>query len=508
MMQWEHVIKVALLGTERQPLTLPATASNRLVASLSRLDTSDPEGAMLGAAALFAASRRAGWQPLLPSVALPAPTTAETLPECSPRAASHLATMLDGQYKEALPEWLALVQQQGMRVPARSLPALLDAGSKHGDIARALLPVLGERGRWLAAQNPAWAYLQENGTWDIGHIWDTGNTKARTVLLEWLRTTDPARARTLLETSWRTHKAEERRTLLATLQTNLSMDDEPFLESILNDTATRSEAVHLLTKLPPSRLVQRMIARVQALLRFEQGSLTVTLPEQCTPDMQRDGIKRKPPPHDERQPEHVQALYAEQGNWWLLQLLKMVSPALLCEQCAITPEQLVAAARLHPLREVLVRGWADALMNQPYDAAWFAALYPLLPADVLEQWFAVLPPPMQRTLLEQRLTAHLDSLRANLLLLASYQQWDVQLARTVLAGLRSMVGETTTYKEPVLFQTLPTIIQRIPFELIDEMVEHWPTDAKRWQFWVSRIGTAQELLCFRAEMHAAFHGEH
>src|SRR5437762_1943286 len=65
--------------------------------------------------------------------------------------------------------------------------------------------------------------------------WETSPRAARELLLQQLRSTDPARAREQLAQTWETEGADERAAFLATFRTGLSLDDEPFLESALDD---------------------------------------------------------------------------------------------------------------------------------------------------------------------------------------------------------------------------------------------------------------------------------
>ena len=94
----------------------------------------------------------------------------------------------------------------------------------------------------------------------------------------------------------------------------LSMDDEPFLESALDDkhAEVRRAAAELLSRLAESRLCQRMIARVGPLVQFSEhkGKLQIdmTLPDQYTKDMARDGVEKKVQGMGER-------------NGWLYQMI-------------------------------------------------------------------------------------------------------------------------------------------------------------------------------------------
>src|SRR5204862_5128726 len=110
----------------------------------------------LGAAAALSLYTRCGCLPAADPEPPPEPAEPDALPRCSPRSAEHLALMLSGRFREALPEWLAAAAAAGRRVPERLLPDLLSAGRTHAELRPGIAPVLGRRGAWLAAQNEEW----------------------------------------------------------------------------------------------------------------------------------------------------------------------------------------------------------------------------------------------------------------------------------------------------------------------------------------------------------------
>src|SRR5205807_3841100 len=135
-----------------------------------------------------------------------------TQPVCGPGAARHLEMMLGGTHREALPGWLQAAARTGARVPERLLPELLQAGRQHRDLRGWIAAVAGRRGRWLAQQNPDWAYLASEEDEVLG--WETSPRAARQLHLQVLRATDPARAREQLAQTWEQEGADERAAFL------------------------------------------------------------------------------------------------------------------------------------------------------------------------------------------------------------------------------------------------------------------------------------------------------
>jgi hypothetical protein len=193
-----------------------------------------------------------------------------------------------------LPEWLAVAAGTGRRVPAYLLPELLQRGRRDGSIRADLGVLAGRRGRWLAERNPAWAYLLEEPT---GETWELGRAADRRDHLRRLRAAEPGEARRLLESSWERETPDDRAVFVEVLAEGLSMDDEPFLESVLDDRRreVRQGAANLLTRLPASRLSRRMAERARACLTIEAATITVEAPSSCDKAMERDGIRAKPP---------------------------------------------------------------------------------------------------------------------------------------------------------------------------------------------------------------------
>src|SRR5262245_50755959 len=125
MSLWTEITNTALIGCERKPLSLNG-ATERLAGLLAQFDQSDREGALLGAAALLSLYERAGTLPLKDTHPLPEACEPDEAPRCSDKAALHLAMMMQGQYGQLLPEWLARATAMGKQAPEELLPQLLE----------------------------------------------------------------------------------------------------------------------------------------------------------------------------------------------------------------------------------------------------------------------------------------------------------------------------------------------------------------------------------------------
>src|SRR5262245_40492478 len=95
------LVKAAVVGSERQSLTFSISGEG-LGGLLARLDQTDREGALLGAAAAAALYERAGWMPAKDARSISDPCPADDRPRCGGLSAHHLTRMLQGDFHSVL----------------------------------------------------------------------------------------------------------------------------------------------------------------------------------------------------------------------------------------------------------------------------------------------------------------------------------------------------------------------------------------------------------------------
>lgn len=370
MKGWDGLVSSALLGTDRRPAhfeELPEHIQERL-----------GEGNLLDAAALATVYKRAGRKPLRELEPLPA-APGEDRPLPRPVAIRRLAAMLGGFQTSALGEWLRAADARGWGVPPEHLPALADYARHRAEYRPLVIAAAGRRARWLADLNSEWRYLHAAvAESNDPELWTHGNAIQRRTWLRALRGQDPAAAREALAEVWPTESAATRADFLGLLADGLSLLDEGFLESALDDRSreVRRGAARLLARLPGSQYGERMTERLHSHLTPTQGVLAVDLPRRVTQSMERDGI-------DAQNPEGV-----GKRAWWFLQIvantpLSAMDLAWLhlpVEGCA--PEVLQAAWTEAAIRETSVE-WARALLRAESSTGDRspAELLRLLPAD-------------------------------------------------------------------------------------------------------------------------------
>jgi Family of unknown function (DUF5691) len=368
---WQNLVSSALLGTERQKPNLSE------LDFLRGIDSNNPETALLSASATLALYKQAGQQFNSTLEIKLEKAEAETLPQVSQTQQSLLLECLNSR-TEQLPECLELAKNAKLRAPFELLNSLIQKGHADSDLREQVLPILGARGIWLAKHLDYGAWV--GGSSLDESVWELGMPTQRRDYLYALRDFNPQLALQKLEAVWAQEPAKVRSELIATLETNLSMQDEDFLENALDDKGkeVRETAARLLTKLPDSRLMERMKARVAPLLQYtpegkpgmlglKKGTpakLEVTLPESCDKAMQRDGIELKPPSWQK----------IGEKAFWLKQMLEITPLEFWEKTLNATPAELVTATNKHEYQKLILEAWRSSLRHHRYNLAWADAL--------------------------------------------------------------------------------------------------------------------------------------
>lgn len=509
---WQKVVSAALIGTERQPFAVPV-ATGKLGQLLPHLNGQAIEAGLLLTAATISLHQRAGWHPRLYPISSQDVCDRKDLPLCSSRAARLLQQMLQGQYPEVLPEWLAIATQKGQRAPEFYLPDLLDLGKQRRDLRIAILPVLGQRGRWLAAQNLDWSYAIEVAT---EQDWETGHSIARSLYLQNLRSRDPDHARELLQSTWSQEAASDRAKFLATLRTGLSTADEPFLETALGDRSkeVRRAAVDLLASLPNSRLCQQVAehtCRYLSVERRKTPSLQVQLPDTLDDALVALGIEPKLSPG-------VDSKLGEKA-WWLLQMIAATPLSTWTDQWQMTPHEIITLTKAHDWQTILMDGFASAAIRQK-NYVWLESLFELwltgsattrdaMPARLnIEELFTMFPPEKRDAILVKLLQYTPEKIGESVtiwLLRRSAHSWSLDLTHLVLSSLEHYLKQEKIVSNIhwELRTALKEFAYHIPIAVIPE-VEKLRSQLADQSPWRQSIEEFLDLLRFRQEIVQAF----
>lgn len=518
--------------------------------------------------------QRAGYQPGTPeAAATPSPSSdSDTLRACPPQAEKTLALLLLDEHPQVRPEWLRLANAHQARLPPRLLPGVLDMGTAQRPLRALIEGVLGARGHWLAQQNPDWNWVGAD-TSDVRALWEDGNIEQRANALRDMRSKDkrakqmppgdmrvgdmrvgempvpgaqardlqtrdaspdniytastpanspsPSPALQALQASWASETPEHRATLLGCLSVGLSLADEAFLESALDDKRkeVRTVAQRLLASLPGSQLSRRMLARAVPLLRVERNGdsthLLAEVPAERDKSMQRDGVGS--------------GLYPAMGekSGWLVDILAAVPPTYWSSAFGESPRTCLTLAMASEFKHTLLLGWSSALqrsLQAGYDAGlhgWFTAFLDLylkssgihthMPRDFFSL-FGTLPPDAADELLYSLVKATPAAwMRAHSSLIDllddaaknARRNWPLDLSKAVVSRIQAGCA-ANTLQSWSLGYTMNTLALVLDPRGIDAYENGWPKDLPEFAQWEDTVDKFLRTLRFRHDMYQPF----
>ncbi len=360
-MNLNQLANTALLGTQRASLPLISDKSV-LKNVLEQLTNAPAESKLLSLAGTLSLYEQAGVTPLkLKRVTDNLP--ARDVPRCPAAATKLLTRLLEGQHSELMAEFLTLLANANYRVPEETLPVLLDRAKNVYPLRAPLMAALGETGRWLASQNPAWYFASQLTFESANADWKSNAMLARQGILKQARASDPRLGLELIESTWKNESPTDRAWIIRALQINSSLADEPFLETALDDRSftVRKIAAELLSRLPQSRLSKRMIAIANMMFEVRDEELFVAFPK-VTPQLIRDGVGRP--------------LWSDTEKVLASQLNDIVGllPLSFWTDFALTPEAIIRATQHSIWAKSLLGGFANATERQGNNE-WALALF-------------------------------------------------------------------------------------------------------------------------------------
>lgn len=449
---WPAVLRIALLGTRQCADPVPEVDLLGLPPADSR------EQQLLLTTGALAVVRKAGFLPL----ASPAPTAApaETGQPLGAQGRALLKQLVASPHLRTylLHSYLRQLAERGRLVPPAVLVEVLDWLLTEKIADPLLARALGERGRWLAGQNPDWQLLltasQETGPAEAD--WHTGTLPQRQLFLANLLRTDPVRAAQLLAETLPQEPAATQTALLRTLEelppaAPLPAEFGPVLAPLLAGRAkeVRQTAARWLARTAGSPLLPRLWARAEPLLHVKRkllgsDTLEITLPTWAA-EWQRDGIEQKSPDY----PGGEKA--AQLG-----QLLALLPPSRWAAAWGVSPTQAVALAAASDWASVLLPAWLRAArLHHEADFAHALLLHeaqrPTLPprSPLLAEAAAMLSPTQQTTWLlaalpAQATTLPVSSAWATWLALAALP-WPAPLRQRALPLLRAALRQPAAW---------------------------------------------------------------
>ncbi|ATE61814.1 DUF5691 domain-containing protein [Thauera sinica] len=514
-----------LLGTERRPPRLPPLPGplGDLLASASPPDTT-PEVRVLRAAGVLATCGAAGYRPSETEAAAPFASPAETLRiNDDAELGTALRQMLDDGPGPLRHEALRLLAASGTVLPPQLLPGALNLGQKSPSLRAALLPVLGERGRWLAGQQTAWLWASTGATGDADTLpddsqWDHGSLELRKHYLQAFRSRDPQQALAHLQAGFSQLDARERAALLEQLANGLNASDGDFLEAQLADRSreVRQQAAGLLARLPASRYVARMGERMAACLTRERKlfrqALVLTPPAEFDPAWKSDGVEASRPKSES----------LGERAWWLYQLARALPLAWWPAHTGLTVTELIAWAKGSDWREAILRAWSEALPREGTGrngdevgadgAEWAAAFLACAPLPGLQlndftllsclpvaqrehHWLRMLETDRRQSMLGDILTHVAHSLPAAQPVISA--EFAIEVLRRVREAVPTDIGKY----DYTLRRSLPAFVCVIPPACLNDAISAWPTGQAGTEYFDDTLAAVLAIVEQRKLLH-------
>lgn len=298
---------------------------------------------------------------------------AETQPVVGFAAMATLMRLLSEADAQSIEEWSECARARGLRVADHAVPLLLDWWSRQPQHREMVWGICGKRAEWLASLNPAWGktVVRDELPANAEEIWQTGSTTERVVLLRTTRKLDPSRALEMVHSTWASDTADERRRFIETLSDRLSMDDEPFLESALDDRSknVRRAAAMALAMLSESRHKGRINALARTIIvvdndksqRMKTIRVTLQPPSAFDKAWERDGLEEQAPGKTGKR------------AWWMRQILIAADLSVWAEVTELDPAGVLETISEDDFFPDAMQAIVEALKLRP-NAVWIGAV--------------------------------------------------------------------------------------------------------------------------------------
>jgi hypothetical protein len=465
---FSQLLRIALLGTRQSGEAVP------LLPGLA-IPTDTPEQQLLLVAGTLALLQKAGFQPLKATKEPPSPALADTWQPLGPLGATSFRTLLATNHYAAFRTdyWLQMAQHQRLVPPELLVEALNNESFRRHSPGN--LALLGERGRWLAQQNPDWHFVlaPQYPVEDLG-AWETGTLPQRKRFIGQLHKTDAEQARQLLAAALPAEPAATQAALLGELAPTVMAADATLLTFYLvsKSKEVRQTVVPLLVRLPHSELLERLWQRAVPCLGLKRPllgryKLQVELPESWDKSWQADGIEQK-----------TMNIEGGERAGWLGQLLSLLPPSRWTVHLQVSAEELLDLAAESEWAALLLRAWSRAAyLHQDKVFATLLLLrhftqLNLLPLQQAMHLAALLRDEEKVALLRAQLPPRTSELPSFLPEFLSYVSapWPADIVQAALRFIVSVLAPTVAYYYGEPHQRLSALLSRLASYLPDDQV--------------------------------------
>ncbi|MGK0363379.1 MAG: hypothetical protein ACI85O_000424 [Saprospiraceae bacterium] len=493
----KELAKIALLGTDRADIS----DKTKAILEAQGIDLEgDATQILLEAAAIYSQKEKAGFALKKFKGEIPEPADDRDEYACSDNSAHHLQQILQGKFRRALAEFIEYLTKKNRQLPPEMLPDIITSRIAAGDNWSSLRKIIGKRGEWLMRQNPSWHKILpiENP-----ELWAVGNREERISVLKYLRSKLPDLATEMLGESWNKEIAKDKVAFLEVLADSTTANDEAFLENCLDDKSkeVRLNAAALLSRIPSSRLVQRISHRLENLVFFENGNLIVQLPEEPDSEGTRDGLFGK-------------MKVAQQGlrTAWLAQIIAFLPPSVWEEKFDMTPLEILEVFLNTDFAQVLLAATLSSTSSSP-DAKWAEAFLRFglkksgilaLPEEDTKGLMQLISVQQYNKVLEDYLPKH--SVVANnsplfALISASSHRLTGENTKTIILQYQQMISSSSSFSSYFSQKELLKVLAyQCDFSVIEELKKGWDMNSQLWRTWADEVEIFVRVLQFRKVM--------
>ncbi len=394
MNEWQQVIQTALIGTDKQSVSINDMGEDLLpaITVITNNSAIDKEEQFLQIATVVNQYTFCGTEAIVKADISLSICEAETQPYCSANATAVLKDILHEDSNSLLEMWLQQYNNKQQIVEPALLPILFDKALQHKHLRQYASTCFGKRGKWLSQFNNEWNFANETTDEEL---WQIGTAEQRKKVLQQLRFTNASQAREWLQQTWPQENAASKQSLLEAFATNLSPDDVPWLESLTNEKSqkVKEDVLSLLQQIPSSTIVKQYIALLQESIAIKREKtmfglsskqvFQISLPANIEEAIFKSGIEKLSNKKEVSDDEHI-----------VFQLLQKVPPTILESHLQLSAEDIIQwfqkddttvkfiSALVTATVRFTDRNWAIALMQ--FSTAFYLDILPFIPIQQQE----------------------------------------------------------------------------------------------------------------------------
>ncbi len=492
MEQLNKIVQTALIGTAKKPLELTdfETEFSTAFSTIHSNETIENEEKFLQSASLVFNYRQAGVTALNKEIENTI-AEEETLLYCSDFAKQVLKDILFEDSNPLLKTWLLECANRNLLVHPEWLPTLFDKAIQQKQLRNLVETCGGKRGRWLSKFNSEWLFAVSILD---DELWLTGTFEQRKNVLENVRTKEFSKAREWIQQTWQQENAATKQAFLEVLETNLSVDDAEWLETLSKDKSSKvkDEALRLLKLIPESTIIKKYkeILRESVILKKEKAlfglssktALHFNLISNIEEEIFKSGIEKLSPQKNISDEDYI-----------LQQLIAQVPPSFWEEHLQLSAKEIIDFLDKSDKGKVFIESLSLAIKK--FKANNWAIHF----MDREEKTYLVLIPLLPTELKEKYILKYFEKESVPLmnLVIKEQQEWSLVLTKKIFAF---------TAKNPYQYNRsfYNQHIQLIPVQASGILESCMPSEEYAKNSWAITVAYINKLLVLKQQVKQAF----